>query len=198
MQTSYLAIPNRESTVARILYDLLFVVSTVNKETHFTMPIATRVAPALSGETSLDRKIPILPFTPTAIPGQQTFNSKVFPLALILPSEHSIPTVEAGAAYLRSLAASGELTRLLNEHGAILFRGFGHPSAETFSTLVRAAEEGRGSVPFEQIGLAGKRNHLAEEVFTANEGPPERRFYQHNEARSISSTKTVVCAEKSL
>ena len=120
-------------------------------------------------------------FTPITVPGQREWQGKVFPLALALTSPDAQPTVEAGAAYLRQLGESGQLTRWLDEHGAILFRGFGHASPETFSALVAAAEEGRGSKPFEQIGLAGKRNILAEHVFTANEGPQDRRFYQHNE-----------------
>ena len=119
------------------------------------------------------------------MPGQRVHDGNVFPLVYSLPEGYPTPDVEASKAYLQSLAGSGELTTLLRRHGAILFRGFGHASAETFSSLVRAAEEGRGSKPFEQIGLAGKRNHLANQVFTANEGPPERRFYQHNEVSRV-------------
>ncbi|KAM0747649.1 Clavaminate synthase-like protein [Meredithblackwellia eburnea MCA 4105] len=141
------------------------------------------VAPTVDSVTSLKAELgkSSLPFVPFDIPGARTFNGHTFPLGLKLLEDTPTPSVDAGAEYLQKLAASGALTKLLNQHGAVLFRGFGHPSPETFSVLVRAAEEARGSKPFEQIGLAGKRNNLAKEVFTANEGPKERRFYQHNE-----------------
>ncbi|KAK0478184.1 hypothetical protein IW261DRAFT_1482313 [Armillaria novae-zelandiae] len=92
-----------------------------------------------------------------------------FPVAFHRPAGSSQLSVEEG------------LTRLLQDHGAVVFRGFGHASAETFSKLVIAAEAARGNRSFEQIGLAGKRLTKAPEVFSANEGPRTRRFYQHNE-----------------
>ncbi|KAH6682177.1 hypothetical protein F5X68DRAFT_242786 [Plectosphaerella plurivora] len=51
--------------------------------------------------------------------------------------------------------------------------------------MVNAVEEGRGSHPFEEIGLAGKPTPLAKNVWTANEGSPTTRFYQHNEVSNI-------------
>ncbi|KAK0456779.1 hypothetical protein EV421DRAFT_1754668 [Armillaria borealis] len=103
-------------------------------------------------------------FVPLELPNARYFHGKAFPRSSQL-------SVEEGA----------KLTRLLQDHGAVVFRGFGHASAETFSKLVIAAEEARGNKPFEQIGLAGKRLTKAPEVFSANEGPRTRRFYQHNE-----------------
>lgn len=129
----------------------------------------------------------LLPFVAVTIPGQRTVHSKVFPLALALPDDGSYKKPSEGAEYLQRLGRAGILTQLMRDHGAVLFRGFGSPSAETFSSLVNAAEVSRGSKPFEQIGLAGRRHHLAKEVFTANEGPPDRRFYQHNEVKPSSS-----------
>ncbi|KAK0444946.1 uncharacterized protein EV420DRAFT_1648671 [Desarmillaria tabescens] len=109
------------------------------------------------------------------------FHGKAFPIAFHRPEGSPQLSVEEGVEYIRKFSSSGELTRLLQDHGAVVFRGFGHPSAETFSKLVIAAEEARGNKPFEQIGLAGKRLTKAPEVFSANEGPRTRRFYQHNE-----------------
>lgn len=114
---------------------------------------------------------PALEFAPLPLANVRLFHGKEFPIAFQhTSSDVSKPSVEAGASFLRQLAASGELTRLLNEHGAILFRGFGTPSAETFSALVTAAEEGRGNKPHEQVGLAGKRSEQAKNVHSANEG----------------------------
>ncbi|KAG4029245.1 hypothetical protein MFRU_016g00030 [Monilinia fructicola] len=123
-------------------------------------------------------------FSPFEIPGARTYYGNVLPYGLQVKDtkgESSPPSVAQSAAALRALAESGNLTELLNRHGAVLFRGFGNPSAQTFSDLVCAAEEGRGDYPFEQIGLAGKRTPVAKAIWTANEGPKDRRFYQHNE-----------------
>ena len=118
------------------------------------------------------------------VPGARTYFGNALPYGLQVrktEGKSNPPPVVESAAALRSLAESGKIQELLERHGAILLRGIGHPSAQTFSDLVCAAEEGRGSYPHEQIGLAGKRTPTAKNVWTANEGPPDRRFYQHNE-----------------
>ncbi|WRT65278.1 uncharacterized protein IL334_002221 [Kwoniella shivajii] len=118
--------------------------------------------------------------TRIALKGAREWQGRQFPLAYQVSGAEP-PTLEDSTAFLRELGASGELTRLLQEHGGVLFRGFGSPSAETFSTLVNAAERGRKNMPYEQVGLAGKRTIQAPEVFTANEGPETQRFFLHNE-----------------
>jgi hypothetical protein len=118
--------------------------------------------------------------TPLALDGARTWRGKAFPISYELNTT-ALPTVEQGSRFLEALAASGKLTSLLQDHGAVLFRGFGHPSAETFSRLVRSAEHGRGNTPYEQVGLAGKRTEQAKDVHTANEGPETQRFFLHNE-----------------
>jgi hypothetical protein len=119
------------------------------------------------------------------VPGGREYYGHVLPYGLKVTtpsgSDTDEPLVNDAAAALSSLAQSGEITELLNRHGAVLIRGVGHASAETFSKLVNAIEESRGSRPYEQIGLAGKRTVLGKNVWTANEGSPTTRFYQHNE-----------------
>ena len=116
------------------------------------------------------------------VPGARTYDGSVLPGAFNIKSTNGEPVkVLDAAAALRDLGESGKLTELLNRHGAVLFRGVGNPSAETFSVLVNAAEEARGLKEHEQIGLAGKRTPIAKAIWTANEGPPTTRFYQHNE-----------------
>lgn len=121
---------------------------------------------------------------PLHLENARTWRGKAFPIGFQVKSvgDQTTPvTVEDGVQYLQDLSASGELTRLLREHGAVLFRGFGSPSAETFSKLVNAAERARNNTPYEQVGLAGKRSIQGPEVFTANEGPETQRFFLHNE-----------------
>ncbi|RAK82240.1 Clavaminate synthase-like protein [Aspergillus fijiensis CBS 313.89] len=125
-------------------------------------------------------------FQPFDVPGAQTVHGNAFPYGLEIhrpdgAASSGVPTVDDAVTAIASLAESGRLSELLQRHGAVLIHGIGHPSAETFARLVNAAEKARGSHPFEQIGLAGKRTLVAENVWTANEGPSDRRFYQHNE-----------------
>ncbi|KAK7439884.1 hypothetical protein Landi51_10838 [Colletotrichum acutatum] len=119
--------------------------------------------------------------------GARTYFGHALPYGLQVKSNdtpNSAPPVTESAAALRALGESGKLQDLLEKHGAVLVRGAGSASAETFSKLVGAAEKGRGSYPHVQIGLAGKRTPLADNVWTANEGSPSTRFYQHNEVRA--------------
>jgi hypothetical protein len=132
-------------------------------------------------------------FEPYQVPGARTHHGNVLPYGLQvkgsgIPSQ-AVLSVEDAAASLRSLAESGKIDELLNEHGAVLIHGIGNASAETYSKLINAIEEGRGSHPFEQVGVAGKRTILAKNVFTANEGLPTTRFYQHNEGRTFTFSK---------
>ncbi|KAL0935900.1 taurine catabolism dioxygenase [Colletotrichum truncatum] len=118
------------------------------------------------------------------VPGARTYFGNALPYGLQVKQDGAdgeVPPVAKSAAALRTLGESGKLQELLDRHGAILIRGAGHPSADTFAELVSAAEKGRGSQPHVQIGLAGKRTAVAENVWTANEGSPLTRFYQHNE-----------------
>lgn len=114
------------------------------------------------------------------VPGFRIINGYTFPLALVVKSS-DLSNTNATKKFLEQISSEGIITDLLNKHGAILLRGLGDSSAQGFSKFVTAIETSRGRVPFQQIGLAGKRHQKAENVFTANEGPPNVRFYQHNE-----------------
>jgi hypothetical protein len=117
--------------------------------------------------------------TPFDVPGARIYHGNALPCGLQVQGD--APPVAESVNSLREFAESGKLQELLDRHGAVLIRGFGHASAKTFSDLVCAAEEARGYHPFEQIGLAGKRTQVAKNIWTANEGSPLTRFYQHNE-----------------
>ncbi|KAL6231964.1 hypothetical protein BDW75DRAFT_247544 [Aspergillus navahoensis] len=116
------------------------------------------------------------------VPGARLVHGNVFPLALLLTTEDgSQPTVEEAASAIRDVSSRGITTDLLNKHGAIILRGPREPTPAAFSRLVHAAEEGRGRVPYEQLGLAGSRVVHDKEVFSASESPPHLWIYQHNE-----------------
>ncbi|WYZ35256.1 hypothetical protein EsH8_I_001532 [Colletotrichum jinshuiense] len=117
-------------------------------------------------------------FTTFEVPGAREYFGNALPYGLQVKQTETTsddPPVADSVAALRTLGESGKLKELLDRHGAVLVRGVGHPSADTFSKLVAAAEEGRGSHRHVQIGLAGKRTPLADNVWTANEGSPSTR-----------------------
>lgn len=121
-------------------------------------------------------------FDSVEIPGSRIVHGNVFPLALVLTKEDgSNPTVDEAATAIRDLSERGITTELLNKHGALLLRGPRDRSANAFSRLVHAAEEGRGHVPYEQLGLAGSRTVHDKEVFSASEAPQHLWIYHHNE-----------------
>lgn len=62
--------------------------------------------------------------------------------------------------------------------GAILFRGFPVKNATDFQKFVRAFKFPQ---PHREVGLAGKRTTVTTDVKTANEEPPDVKFYYHSE-----------------
>jgi hypothetical protein len=62
--------------------------------------------------------------------------------------------------------------------GAILFCGFAIKSADDLSRFTKAFQYPQ---PHQEVGLSGKRTTLDDNVTTANEGPPDVKFYYHNE-----------------
>jgi hypothetical protein len=121
-------------------------------------------------------------FNPFPVPNSRIVHGNVFPLALNLTKEDgSQPSLKEAEDALRDLSQKGITTKLLNKHGAVLIRGPRDPSAQAFSRLIHAAEEGRGRIPFEQLGLAGSRTVHDKEVFSASEAPPHLWIYQHTE-----------------
>ncbi|KAJ5934176.1 hypothetical protein N7466_003723 [Penicillium verhagenii] len=123
-------------------------------------------------------------FQPFNVPRSRQVYGNSFPYGLRAQASDDEPTtrpIDDSVASLAELAESGQISELLRKHGAVVISGLGHASGESFAKLINAIERGRGSRPYVQIGLAGKRNIVAENVWTANEGPSDRRFYQHNE-----------------
>lgn len=111
-------------------------------------------------------------------PTSRQFDGVDFPYILKLDFNEDL---ENSLSFFKDISSQGIFDDLIFKHGAVLIKNIGHSSAAHFSKLITAIEEGRGNKPYQQIGLAGKRHEKAKNVFTANEGPPSIRFYQHNE-----------------
>jgi len=121
-------------------------------------------------------------FRPFDLPGSRIVHGNIFPLAMTLSNLSGTQiTLDEAAKAIRDLSERGITTELMNKHGALVLRGPRDPSAHAFSVLVHAAEEGRGHVPYDQLGLAGSRTVHDKEVFSASEAPQHLWIYHHNE-----------------
>ena len=111
------------------------------------------------------------------VPGARVIDGYTLPWAFeISKSSGGSVSLDEASKALRDISQRGIITKLLNEHGALLIRGSTESSPKAFSTLVHAAEEARGHSPFEQIGVAIGRTNFAKEVFSAPEEPPQLRI----------------------
>jgi alpha-ketoglutarate-dependent taurine dioxygenase len=107
----------------------------------------------------------------------------VTPLAL-RPSTHDNVEVDLDTIIetVQSLQArDGILTKKLNLHGTLLFRGLPLNNAEEFSKFAHAF----GYKPHEIIGIVVDRSLLAPNVAPANEAPKEVLIYNHNESPQV-------------
>lgn len=81
-------------------------------------------------------------FEPFPVPEAQIVYGNKFPHGLKAKRTDGAanpPDLDDSVAAIRSLSESGRLSELIRKHGAILVKGLGHPSAETFATLINAA-----------------------------------------------------------
>jgi alpha-ketoglutarate-dependent taurine dioxygenase len=65
----------------------------------------------------------------------------------------------------------------LNEHGGLLFRGFGIATVEAFQDFFRAA----AGDPLEYSERSSPRSTVSGHVYTSTDHPPEREIFLHNE-----------------
>lgn len=104
-------------------------------------------------------------------------NNHAFPLALRVGSDWR-PTVDQAADHIRDLGTSGALFGAVQQHGgALMIRGLPIQTADDYSLIAHAF----GFEAHEEVGRPPVRIVLAENVKTANEGPPELPIWPHNE-----------------
>ncbi|KAK2049498.1 Clavaminate synthase-like protein [Colletotrichum somersetense] len=119
-------------------------------------------------------------FEPLNVPGQQdtaAFGlgwSSPFPLGLKATAASSLSeSIEA----IRSFKQSGDLARLINQHGgAVLIRGLPIQTLDDYSRVAHAF----GFRPHIEVGRPPLRTVVAPNVKTANEGPPELPIWPHS------------------
>jgi len=109
-----------------------------------------------------------------ALPGQQTHNATVFPLAY-----HCDECPDLVAAVGWVLVNRREVLANAAEHGAVLFRGFPLATAEDFDAFVAAF--GLPNFPYYESLSNAVRVNKTPRVFTANEAPPGVTIFLHHE-----------------
>ena len=109
-----------------------------------------------------------------ALPGQQTHNATVFPLAY-----HCDECPDLVAAVGWVLVNRREVLANATEHGAVLFRGFPLATAEDFDAFVAAF--GLPNFPYYESLSNAVRVNKTPRVFTANEAPPGVTIFLHHE-----------------
>ncbi|EXJ89959.1 hypothetical protein A1O3_03026 [Capronia epimyces CBS 606.96] len=136
--------------------------------------IVAPTASTLSNPT-LEAEVPIEIFP---VPQSRSVHGNAFPLGIRVKEGHQFQDIDAAVRRIEELAQTGLFDGLLQSHGTILFRGFPVKTASDFSKFVKAF---RLPQPHREIGLSGKRTTINDAVKTANEEPPDVKFYYHSE-----------------
>lgn len=106
-------------------------------------------------------------FVPLDLPGSRNHGSNVLPLALQYVGPASLRSAKEHIGHLpiKQLLAAGR--------GALLLRGLPIETPAEISEAVRAFGIGK---EYRQVGIAGTRTYVGQELQTANEGPPTLRL----------------------
>ncbi|CUM66166.1 uncharacterized protein PRCAT00003824001 [Priceomyces carsonii] len=118
-------------------------------------------------------------FEKIEIKDRHVFHGNEFPVAFKL-KDPSLST-EGVLLLLEKKASEGFFNELLDKHGAVLLRNLGGSDPSTLSKYINAIGTYSGHRNFVQNGSTAKRTEINEILSTANEGPPDRIIYQHNE-----------------
>ena len=112
------------------------------------------------------------------LPNKHVFKGIEFPIAF---TPDKVASVEETEEFLKSEAKKGVFNELLKKNGAVVIRGLGAKDPETFTKYIKAIGYESGDIPFVQNGSTAQRTEITDILSTANEGPPDRIIYQHNE-----------------
>ncbi|RMD40152.1 hypothetical protein DV735_g4987, partial [Chaetothyriales sp. CBS 134920] len=121
-------------------------------------------------------------FVPFTLPStnQRTLGAPHAP-GTVIPLALKATTAAAIEAVQRLQKDNKTLTKLLAQHGTVLFRNVAIQSADDFSKFAHAF----GFRPHEIIGIVVDRPELAPNVAPANESPRDVLIYNHNESPQV-------------
>lgn len=96
-------------------------------------------------------------------------------------ADSEFPVMIAGQGDLSSYVHrhKSKIDTALQNHGAILFRGFDVPGSDQFDAAVTAY--GEANFPYAESLSNAVRVNVTDRVFTANEAPPSTSIYLHHE-----------------
>ncbi|KAK7754734.1 hypothetical protein SLS62_003292 [Diatrype stigma] len=112
------------------------------------------------------------------IPNGRKVHGNSFPLGIRVKEGSSFEDIDSAVRSIETLTDRGTFNSLLSRHGAILFRGFPIKKADDLAKFTKAFKFPQ---PHQEVGLSGKRTAVGDNVKTANEEPPNVKFYYHNE-----------------
>lgn len=110
-----------------------------------------------------------------AVPEQISSNGSTFPAIVVNASE--LNSVADCSKWIQTNLA--EIESVLNDSGAILFRGFPISDADTFDTF--SAAFGYPNFTYQESLSNAVRINFTERVFTANEAPKDVEIFLHHE-----------------
>ncbi|KAF2682277.1 Clavaminate synthase-like protein [Lentithecium fluviatile CBS 122367] len=127
-------------------------------------------------ESATRASFEIVPYAPAVDLPEPYPPKTTFPISLI-PSR---PTTSLSVllSEIRRITSTGEIRRLLNNHGAIYFQKLDLASSDEFSQFAHAF----GFVPHEGNANRIPRTTVAPNVSIADEGPNAEPVYPHNES----------------
>ncbi len=87
------------------------------------------------------------------------------------------PAVDGVDLFAWADANRDQVEKLLQKHGALLFRGFGLTTSEDLNRFVSSVSSG----PLEYGERSSPRTHVANRVYTSTEHPADQEIFLHNE-----------------
>lgn len=122
-------------------------------------------------------------FVVTNAPEQRTFEDGVaIPAVLSPPStSKSISTVEDSVRFVRENRS--QIDKAVDDHGAVLFRGFPLTCPEDFDAFVKAFD-GYTDLSYEKSMSFAVRTKMADRICTTNEGKSGGLVFHHEQAQT--------------
>lgn len=124
------------------------------------------------------------------LPDKHIFNGNEFPVAYQLNGDTN--NVDATEKFLANKAKTGFFKEQLSAHGVVVIRNPSKTNPEILSRYIKAIGFYSGDKFSIQNGSTATRREITDILSTANEGPPERTIYQHNEFSRFSKYPTTL------
>ncbi len=120
-------------------------------------------------------------FVVTNAPEQRTFDDGLAVPSVLSPPSKSISTVEETVRFVKEYR--NKIDKAVDDHGAVLFRGFPLASPEDFDAFVKAFD-GFTDLSYEKSMSFAVRTKMADRICTTNEGKSGGLVFHHEQAQT--------------